>query len=142
MRSQFALAAAGAVLMIASAAGTASAQAAVGEGSGGPAVIQPIAVSGDSLATVWDNCLHGQACLFSDTNGGGQLWVVPSAGSFKLANYGMDNRTSAFWNRSGGTLSLYDGSGYTGYLIGGGPYGPPVNVPWGVNDKASSITLY
>ncbi|MEU1506327.1 peptidase inhibitor family I36 protein [Kitasatospora sp. NPDC005748] len=142
MVKHFALATAGAVLMIASAAGTAAAQAPAGETGAAPAVIQPIAVGADSLATVWDNCLHGQACLFSDTNGGGQLWVVPSAGSFKLANFGMNDRTSAFWNRSGGTLSLFDGSGYTGYLIGSGPYGAPVNVPWGVNDKASSVTLY
>lgn len=142
MRKHFAMAAAAAVLVVASATGTATAQAAVGGGSGSPTVIHPIAVSGDSLATVWDNCLHTQACLFSDTNGGGQLWVVPRAGSFKLADFNMNNKVSAFWNRSGGTLSLYDGSDYTGYLIGSGPYGPPVNVPWGVNDKASSITLY
>ncbi|MFB6893952.1 peptidase inhibitor family I36 protein [Kitasatospora sp. NPDC056327] len=142
MRKKFALAAAGALLMAVPVAGTASARTATDGGSGAPAVIHPISVSSDSLATVWDNCLHGQACLFSDTNGGGQLWVVPSAGSFKLANYNMDNKTSAFWNRSGGTLSLYDGSGYSGYLVGSGPYGPPVNVPLGVNDKASSLTLY
>ncbi|MFJ3220255.1 peptidase inhibitor family I36 protein [Kitasatospora sp. NPDC086801] len=139
MRKQFALAAASAILMTASAAGTASAQAADGEGSGGPAVIHPIAVSSESLATVWDNCMHGQACLFSDTNGGGQIWVVPSAGRWTLADFGMDYRTSAFWNRSGGTLSLFEGNNY---LIGSGPYGPPVNVPWGINDKATVVTVF
>ncbi|MFE4392846.1 MULTISPECIES: peptidase inhibitor family I36 protein [Streptomycetaceae] len=142
MRKHFALAAASAVLMLASVTGTATAQAAVGERSGSPTVIYPIAVSGDSLATVWDNCLHTQACLFTDTNGGGLIWEVPSAGSFKLANYGLDNKVSSFWNRSGGTLSLFDGSDFTGYLVGSGPFGSPVNVPWGVNDRASSITLY
>ncbi|MFD4399658.1 peptidase inhibitor family I36 protein [Kitasatospora sp. NPDC058478] len=139
MRKQFALAAASAILMIASAAGTASAQAAAGERSDAPAVIYPIAVSSESLATVWDNCIHTQACLFSDTNGGGQIWVVPSSGRWRLANYGMDSRTSSFWNRSGGTLSLYEGDNY---LMGSAPYGPPVNVPWGINDKATFVNLF
>ncbi|MEU3568426.1 peptidase inhibitor family I36 protein [Kitasatospora sp. NPDC036755] len=141
MRKHFALAAAGAVLMLTSATGTATAQTAVGERSDSPTVIYPIAVSGDSLATVWDNCHHTQACLFTDTNGGGLMWEVPGAGSFRLADYGMNNNVSAFWNRSGGTLSLFDSSDYSGYLTGSGPFGPPVNVPWGVNDRASSITL-
>ncbi|MFD5142812.1 peptidase inhibitor family I36 protein [Streptomyces sp. NPDC058401] len=111
--------------------------------SGGSAVIQPIKVSDpQSVATVWDNCLHGQSCVFQNSNGGGLLWVVPSAGSFKLANYDMNNRISSVWNRSGGTLSLYDGSDYSGLLAQYGAYGPPINVPTGINDRASSVTLY
>ncbi|MCX4539426.1 peptidase inhibitor family I36 protein [Streptomyces sp. NBC_01565] len=114
-----------------------------GAGAGASAVIHPIEVQGTApSATVWDNCIHGQACVFQNSNGGGLLWVVPSAGSFKLSNYDMNNRISAVWNRSGGTMTLYDGSDFSNSLGQFGAYGPPINVPTGINDRASSLTLY
>ncbi|MFG2713058.1 peptidase inhibitor family I36 protein [Streptomyces goshikiensis] len=136
-------AAAAALVSTLTLAPAASAAPAGAAGGAAPAVIQPIEVRGSTpSATVWDNCIHGQACVLQNSNGGGLLWVVPWAGSFKLANYDTNNRISALWNRSGGTMSLYDGSDYSGLLGSYGPYGPPINVPTGINDRAGSLTLY
>ncbi|MDJ0382452.1 peptidase inhibitor family I36 protein [Streptomyces sp. G-G2] len=145
MRKRFTLAAVGAgtVLMLASTVGTAAAQTPADGSASAPAVIKPISVDRSQPgASVWDNCLHGQACIFQNSDGGGLLWVVPSAGSFKLGNYNMSDRTSSVWNRSGGNMNLYDYSDFTGLLSSFGPYGPPINIPTGINDKASSLTLY
>ncbi|MEE1824278.1 peptidase inhibitor family I36 protein [Streptomyces sp. BE20] len=142
MRKRIALAAAGTAMMFASTVGAASAETLANGSSETPAVIRPITVDSPSAITAWDNCLHGQACVFQNSNGGGLLWVVPWAGSFKLANYDMNNRISALWNRSGGTLSLYDGDNYSNLLGQYGAYGPPINVPTGINDRASSLTVY
>ncbi|MET9656827.1 peptidase inhibitor family I36 protein [Streptomyces sp. NPDC006510] len=144
MRKRIALAAV--AMVLASATGTAAAQT-PSESKAADAVvsIQPIKISGTTGAEEWNNCLHGQACVFQSTNGTPQLWVVPSVGTFNLANYDMNNKISSLWNRSGATMQLFDTYGTTGCynLLGQyGAYGPTVNVPTGINDRASCLTLY
>lgn len=141
MRNRIALAAMGAaMLLVASAAGVASAQTPVDGSTDVPAVVEPISVSVSPGASVWDNCLHGQACVFQSANGTGLLWVVPSTGYFKLADYSMDNRISSAWNRSGFTMRLYDTS-TSGWFYAAGPYTGTWNVDLAHNDKASYLRL-
>ncbi|WP_424214262.1 peptidase inhibitor family I36 protein [Streptomyces sp. BI20] len=104
------------------------------------ALVGPFDMSkGESAALGWDNCLHGQACLFQNANGGGWMWVVPACNvNYNLNDYGINNKTSSVWNRAGSTLYAYDGNG-TGLLATYAKFGPTINVPSAHNDKISSV---
>lgn len=147
MRKRVALAAVAMLVASGSATGTAvAAEAPSGiTAASAVTVIQPIKLSTPPGPESFDNCLHTQACVWQSTNGTGQMWVVPSAGTFVLANVDMNNKISALWNRSGGTMDLYDvySGGRCSSSVGHyTPYGPAVNVPTGVSDTASCLTLY
>ncbi|MGW6285966.1 MULTISPECIES: peptidase inhibitor family I36 protein [unclassified Streptomyces] len=148
MSNKIALVAAGAALLLASAVGSASAQDRT-QAAGSPVapatvtgsnVIEPVQYKGTDVGiTAWDNCLHGQACLFQNSNGGGTMWVVPSCGVVYNLNASMNNRTSSLWNRAGSTLNIYNGNGGATMLGSYGAYGPPINLPSNFNDKISSV---
>ncbi|MFF8697198.1 peptidase inhibitor family I36 protein [Streptomyces sp. NPDC015144] len=146
MRKRIALAAV--AMVLASATGTAAAAETPSESKTADAVvsIQPIKITGTTGTEAWDNCLHGQACVFQSTNGTPNLWVVPRLGTFNLANYDMNNKISSLWNRSGATMQLFDTysvfGGCSNLLGQFGAYGPTINVPTGINDKASCLTLF
>ncbi|MFF3020158.1 peptidase inhibitor family I36 protein [Streptomyces sp. NPDC057939] len=143
MRKRLALAAAGAAMLLAATAGTASAQTPPDGSTDTPTVIHPIKVSTPYSPTDWQNCLHNQACVWQSSNGTGLLWVVPGTGKFKLSNHDINNKISAVWNRSPYRLTLFDyDNSKDGYLDEYSPYGPISNVPQVRNDKASSLTLY
>ncbi|GAA2800749.1 peptidase inhibitor family I36 protein [Kitasatospora aburaviensis] len=114
--------AASTMLALTVSAGTASAR------SSAPAGIQD-----------WDNCKHGQACLWQGMNGLGGMEPVPWCNRvYNLST--LSNRVSALWNRTGGALDLWDGFDGTGEFLGSYPaYGLPVNVPVWINDRTSSV---
>lgn len=131
--------AASAALLLASAVGSASAQ--------NSTTTAPSAASAPVLRAIpvpfgaqgWDNCQHGQACLFQNSNGGGTMYFVPSCGQIYNLDSSINNRTSSLWNRAGSPLSVYDGTGGSGLLAAYGAFGPTINVPSNFNDKISSV---
>ncbi len=145
MRSKIALAAMGATLVLASTMGTAFAQdqtrsSSAATAAGSNRVVQPLYFSGpDAAIKAWDQCQHGQACLFQNSNGGGTLWVVPSCNQIWNLDASMNNRTSSLWNRAGSTLNVYNGNGGNTFLASYGKFGPPINLPGTFNDKISSV---
>ncbi|MET7503253.1 peptidase inhibitor family I36 protein [Streptomyces microflavus] len=144
-----ALIAVGAILLLTSTMGTAAAQDQIRTGSGSAAsstgatdthAIEPVYFQGtDAGIEAWDNCLHGQACLFQNSNGGGTMWVVPSCNRVYNLSSSMNNRASSLWNRAGSPLNVYNGNDGNTMLGSYGAYGPPINLPTSFNDKISSV---
>ncbi|MEV6393458.1 peptidase inhibitor family I36 protein [Streptomyces sp. NPDC051907] len=147
MSNKIALVAAGVTLLLASTMGTALAQDRTQTGSSsatapaaGSQVIEPIHFNGvDAGIEAWDNCHHGQACLFQNSNGNGTMWVVPSCDRVYNLDSSINNRASSLWNRSGSSLNVYNGSNGNTMLGSYGAYGPPINLPGNFNDKISSV---
>ncbi|MCX5078584.1 peptidase inhibitor family I36 protein [Streptomyces sp. NBC_00424] len=147
MKNKITLAAVGATLLLASTMGTALAQDQTQTGSssatapaGDSQVIKPVHFSGaDARIKAWDQCHHGQACLFQNSDGGGSMWVVPSCNQIWNLDPSMNNRTSSLWNRAGSTLNVYNGNGGNTMLGSYGAFGPPINLPGSFNDKISSV---
>ncbi|MDJ0465495.1 peptidase inhibitor family I36 protein [Streptomyces sp. H27-C3] len=149
MSNKITLVAVGATLLLASTMGTAFAQDRTqtgGSSAAAPAgvtdtqVIEPVHFKGvDAGIKAWDNCLHGQACLFQNSNGGGTMWVVPSCGVVYNLNSSINNRSSSLWNRAGSSLNVYNGNNGNTMLGSYGAFGPPINLPASFNDKISSV---
>ncbi|MEU9417927.1 peptidase inhibitor family I36 protein [Streptomyces sp. NPDC048272] len=147
MSNKIALVAVGATLLLASTMGTALAQDQTLTGSSSAAapagagqVIKPIHFNGtDAEIKAWDNCIHGQACLFQNSNGGGTMWVVPSCNVVYNLDSSINNRASSLWNRAGSPLSVYNGNNGNTMLGSYGAFGPPINLPGNFNDKISSV---
>ncbi|CAM5383607.1 peptidase inhibitor family I36 protein [Streptomyces lavendulae] len=111
----------------------------------GSYTLKPVAVSanGGFGAQGWEECLHGTACLFQNSNGNanspGWVWKVPSCGRIWNLDSSTTNRTSSLWNRAGSPLQVFDGSDGSGYLTTYGAFGPATNLPSSWNDRISSV---
>lgn len=67
-------------------------------------------------ANGFERCLDGHMCIFDNREGTGTMaWF--RTGSPDLAQHGMDNRASAFSNRTGREWITYDGKNYQDPLI-------------------------
>ncbi|MDJ1137707.1 peptidase inhibitor family I36 protein [Streptomyces iconiensis] len=148
MNRKIALVAASTALLFASAVGSASAQERTepAGNAGAPAgVIKPVQLkTAEARIAAWDNCLHGQACLFQNKDGnanspGQTMYVVPSCNRVYTLDSSMNNRASSLWNRAGSTLNIYNGNGGVTMLGSYGAFGPPINLPTNFNDKISSV---
>lgn len=84
-------------------------------GAAGALALAPLTAA-PAQATTVGPCPSGYFCLFDDVNGTGLTARFQNA-SPDLRLQGMDNRAGAYWNRTTGTWSLYDGYNYTGACL-------------------------
>jgi hypothetical protein len=102
-----------------------------------------VASPAEAQAAGWDRCQHGTYCLFEDADGLGRMYVLGnpvSGGRYNIDAWFNDKATS-LWNRSGKSISLFSNSGCRAYLMNAQPYGGPQNLPWDLNDYASSACV-
>ncbi|MFB7475258.1 peptidase inhibitor family I36 protein [Kitasatospora sp. NPDC056184] len=91
---------------------------------------------GDFGAQAYNDC-GGGTCFFSEFDGGGYLWIVPSCGRHNVPTWFNDLATSA-WNRTSVTVNIFQDSNQRGYL-GPMPGWFKGNLYIGHNNKMSSV---
>ncbi|WP_254126634.1 peptidase inhibitor family I36 protein [Amycolatopsis sp. CA-230715] len=88
------------------------------------------------VAGGWDRCPAGFICLFDFCDGQGKMayfkWRSPD-----LRAQGMNDMTSAVWNRADADFDLYEGYNYTG-LHSRFDRGMRVNLSWWGGDNFDS----
>ncbi len=101
-------------------------------------------VPAQAAPTGWDRCAHTNYCVFADADGQGAMFILTPAtgsGTYNFPSWFNDSATSV-WNRSARLVRLYQNANCGTALLTSSPYGPPVNLPWDLNDSASSICAY
>lgn len=91
---------------------------------------------GDFRAAAWADC-GGGSCFFSEFDGGGYRWTVPSCGRHNVPTWFNDLATSA-WNRTPTTILIFKDSNSGGYL-GPMPGWFQGNLAYDHNNKMSSV---
>uniref|UniRef100_UPI003F491418 peptidase inhibitor family I36 protein n=1 Tax=Actinomadura sp. CA-154981 TaxID=3240037 RepID=UPI003F491418 len=91
-------------------------------------------------ATGWNRCPAGYFCVFDGHNGTG-LMAYFQWGSPNLADQGMNNKTSSFWNRTNRWWVGRDGYNYSGHATFSASPGHILNIPttWYANNRTSSL---
>ena len=63
-----------------------------------------------SASAAWSDCPSAKVCLFQNSGGGGELLKTRSTGGGRVdVGAAADNRTSSWWNRTGGGARWYPG---------------------------------
>ncbi|MCM2393903.1 peptidase inhibitor family I36 protein [Streptomyces albipurpureus] len=90
----------------------------------------------DVRARAWADCRDGWTCFFTEYDGGGAMWRVPSCGRHVVPAAFNDSLTSA-WNRTPTTIDIYLHGNFTGFM-GGVPSNWQGNLAPADNDRTSS----
>ncbi|WCN05071.1 peptidase inhibitor family I36 protein [Streptomyces sp. M92] len=91
----------------------------------------------DVRARAWGDCRDGWTCFFTEYDGGGAMWRVPSCGRHVVPAAFNDQLTSG-WNRTPTTIDLYLNSNFTGFM-GGVPGHWQGQLAPSDNDRTSSV---
>jgi hypothetical protein len=92
------------------------------------------------------DCRVGEFCLFENSNGSG--WILRLGGGYptverRLANHGMNDQASAFWNRTGAWFCVFIDTGLDGRWVKLPPAPYPsqsfdiAGFPWADNEISS-----
>ena len=93
----------------------------------------------DVTAKGYKRCTKGYFCLFTGKNGKGVMSKFKK-GTNDLRDFGMNNKASSIWNRTGKKVKVYRYVNYKGYM-GYYPPGSKGNVEKGVNNAISSLKV-
>lgn len=99
-----------------------------------------VAQAKDTVSTqTMSDCFSGYLCLWQDSYFSGPLGMYnPSTSCYTMGV--MNNAVSSIYNRTGGMVRVYDGSGCTGSYsdFGNGDYAGSLSLS-GWNDKITSF---
>lgn len=77
--------------------------------------VQQAQPSANAAAKGYKRCPRGYFCLFTGKNGKGAMARF-KRGAHDLGEFGMDNRATSVWNRTGKYVRVYRKTNYRGYM--------------------------